>query len=100
MKSEENDFFHFDFQFRSYFSLWLPLAEYSNYSSWSRFLKGREDDNIETIGKQFKAFMESSLPVIEYYNSMGKIDAAKPVDAIFEDVKVVFASLNEKVRHD
>ncbi|GAB4862025.1 hypothetical protein Ancab_037279, partial [Ancistrocladus abbreviatus] len=60
----------------------------------------KEDDNIETIRKRFKVFVESSLPMIEYYNSRGKIrkiDTAKPVDAVFEDVKVVFASLDEKL---
>ncbi|KAF5761299.1 putative UMP/CMP kinase [Helianthus annuus] len=31
--------------------------------------QGREDDNIDTIRKRFKVFLESSLPVIEYYNS-------------------------------
>ncbi|GAB2270884.1 UMP-CMP kinase 3 [Dionaea muscipula] len=62
--------------------------------------QGREDDNIETIRKRFKVYMESSLPVIEYYNSRGKvrkIDAAKPVEAVFEDVKAVFAPLHEKI---
>ncbi|KAL9245542.1 hypothetical protein vseg_019182 [Gypsophila vaccaria] len=55
--------------------------------------QGREDDNIETIRKRFKVYLESSLPVIEHYNSLGKvrkIDAAKPIDAVFEDVKAVF----------
>ncbi|XP_059313083.1 UMP-CMP kinase 3-like isoform X1 [Lycium ferocissimum] len=62
--------------------------------------QGREDDNIETIRKRFKVFMESSLPVIEYYNSKGKvrkIDAAKPVGEVFEAVKAVFAPAAEKV---
>lgn len=35
--------------------------------------KGREDDNIETIRKRFKVFMDSSLPVIQYYESKGKV---------------------------
>ncbi|KAJ8424665.1 hypothetical protein Cgig2_003099 [Carnegiea gigantea] len=55
--------------------------------------EGREDDNIETIRKRFKVYMESSLPVIHYYSNLGKvrkIDAGKPVDAVFEDVKAVF----------
>ncbi|XP_074279487.1 UMP-CMP kinase 3-like isoform X1 [Silene latifolia] len=55
--------------------------------------QGREDDNIETIRKRFKVYLESSLPVIEHYNKLGKvrkIDAAKPVDAVFEDVKAAF----------
>ncbi|GAA0144471.1 nucleotide kinase [Lithospermum erythrorhizon] len=56
--------------------------------------QGREDDNIVTIRKRFKVFMESSLPVIEYYNSKGKvckIDAGKPAEEVFEAVKAVFA---------
>lgn len=55
--------------------------------------QGREDDNIETIKKRFKVYMESSLPVIEYYNAKGKvrkIDAAKPVEEVFEEVKACF----------
>ncbi|PIN00336.1 Uridylate kinase/adenylate kinase [Handroanthus impetiginosus] len=62
--------------------------------------QGREDDNIETIRKRFKVYMESSLPVIEYYNSKGKarkIDAAKPIEEVFEEVKKVFASTGDKV---
>nr|GMC82506.1 UMP-CMP kinase 3 [Ipomoea batatas] len=35
--------------------------------------QGREDDNIETIRKRFKVYMESSLPVIEYYKSKEKV---------------------------
>ncbi|XP_022897884.1 UMP-CMP kinase 3-like isoform X2 [Olea europaea var. sylvestris] len=59
--------------------------------------QGREDDNIETIKKRFKVFMESSLPVIEYYNSKEKIDAGKPVEEVFEAVKAVFTSSYDKV---
>ncbi|XP_062174296.1 UMP-CMP kinase 3-like isoform X2 [Alnus glutinosa] len=61
--------------------------------------QGREDDNIETIRKRFKVFLESSLPVIEHYDSRGKvrkIDAAKPVEEVFESVKAFFTSKNEK----
>ncbi|TKY66264.1 UMP-CMP kinase 3 [Spatholobus suberectus] len=55
--------------------------------------QGRKDDNIETIRKRFKVFMESSLPVIAYYDAKGKvykIDAARPVEEIFESVKTIF----------
>ena len=91
-------------------------------------IQGREDDNIDTIRKRFKVFLESSLPVIEYYNSKGKvrkvmiylvhltasvlafhwchwfcfhpqIDAAKPIEEVFEAVKAVFSPLHEKVKH-
>ncbi|CAL5381213.1 unnamed protein product [Camellia sinensis] len=43
--------------------------------------------------------MESSLPVIQYYDSKGKvrkIDAVKPVEEVFEAVKAVFIPAHEK----
>ncbi|XP_010917203.2 UMP-CMP kinase 3 [Elaeis guineensis] len=61
--------------------------------------QGREDDNIDTIRKRFKVFGESSLPVVEHYNSKGKvkkIDAGKPINEVFEDVKGIFSLLHEK----
>ncbi|KAK3195277.1 hypothetical protein Dsin_026587 [Dipteronia sinensis] len=61
--------------------------------------QGREDDNIETIRKRFKVFLESSLPVVQYYESKGKvrkIDAAKPIEEVFEAVKAVFNAKDEK----
>ncbi|KZV31592.1 UMP-CMP kinase 3, partial [Dorcoceras hygrometricum] len=63
--------------------------------------QGRADDNIETIRKRFKVFLESSLPVIEYYNAKGKvrkIDATKPVEEVFEAVKSVFTTSGDKVK--
>lgn len=62
--------------------------------------QGREDDNVETIRKRFKVFLESSLPVIEYYESKGKvrkIDAAQSIEEVFEAVKAVFTPTNEQV---
>ncbi|XP_059598967.1 UMP-CMP kinase 3 isoform X2 [Vitis vinifera] len=64
--------------------------------------QGREDDNVETIRKRFKVFLESSLPVIEYYESKGKvrkIDAAQSIEEVFEAVKAVFTPTNEQVKH-
>ncbi|KAF3792262.1 UMP-CMP kinase 3 [Nymphaea thermarum] len=64
--------------------------------------QGREDDNIETIRKRFKVFLESSLPVIEYYTSLGKvfkIDAGRRKEKVFEDLECIFSpySLKGKV---
>eukprot|EP00967_Tisochrysis_lutea_P117380 scaffold189790_cov15-Tisochrysis_lutea.AAC.1 len=33
---------------------------------------GRTDDNIETIKKRFRVFVEQSMPVIDQYTSSGK----------------------------
>ncbi|CAI0402883.1 unnamed protein product [Linum tenue] len=61
--------------------------------------QGREDDNIETIRKRFKVFLDSSLPVVEYYAAKGKvkkIDAAKPVQEVFDAVKTIFTPKDDK----
>lgn len=61
--------------------------------------QGRVDDNIETIKKRFNVFVESSLPVIEYYgskNKVKKIDAGKPITEVFEAVKAIFSHTHEK----
>nr|GMD38185.1 UMP-CMP kinase 3-like isoform X1 [Ipomoea batatas] len=63
--------------------------------------QGREDDNIVTIRKRFNVFKESTLPVIEYYKSKGKvqkIDAVKPPNEVFETVKAVFTGGKVKQR--
>ncbi|KAL6861401.1 hypothetical protein ACP4OV_017101 [Aristida adscensionis] len=59
--------------------------------------QGRDDDNIDTIRKRFEVFQESTLPVIQYYEKRGKlkrVDGSKSADAVFEDVKAIFAHLN------
>ncbi|KAM0918290.1 hypothetical protein ACQ4PT_008876 [Festuca glaucescens] len=61
--------------------------------------QGRSDDNIETIRKRFGVFVASSLPVIQYYDSKGmvkKINAAKPIAEVFEDVKTIFQPYGPK----
>lgn len=61
--------------------------------------EGRVDDNIETIRKRFKVFVESSIPVVEHYNAKGKvrkIDAGKPIDEVFNTVKDIFSQFSMK----
>ncbi|KAK1273974.1 UMP-CMP kinase [Acorus gramineus] len=59
--------------------------------------EGRVDDNNETIRKRFKVFVESSIPVIEYYDAKSKVrkvDAGKSIDEVFEAVKSIFTPAN------
>ncbi|KMZ71607.1 Adenylate kinase [Zostera marina] len=56
--------------------------------------QGRDDDNIDTIKKRFRVFVESSLPVVANYNLKGKvrkINAANPIAMVFDDVKIAFS---------
>jgi UMP-CMP kinase len=34
---------------------------------------GRADDNAESIKKRFKVFEQTSMPVVDYYNKLGKV---------------------------
>lgn len=34
---------------------------------------GRSDDNMESIRKRFKTFVNQSVPVVDHYDSQGKV---------------------------
>lgn len=54
---------------------------------------GRTDDNTESIKKRFKTFVETSMPVVNYFEKQGKIInvlANKAPDEIYEVVKDKF----------
>ncbi|OLL27167.1 Uridylate kinase isoform B [Neolecta irregularis DAH-3] len=61
----------------------------------SRLLKrgetsGREDDNIESIKKRFRTFVETTMPVVEYMESKGKVlkvDCLDMPENVFKVVK-------------
>lgn len=58
--------------------------------------QGRSDDNIETIKKRFRVFVEQSLPVITHYRSLGKcktINTDRPVDVIYAEVRKYVTAL-------
>lgn len=51
---------------------------------------GRADDNEESIRKRFRTFVETSMPVVEYFEKQGrtvKIDARPGPDEVFEKTK-------------
>ncbi len=54
---------------------------------------GRADDNTESIKKRFKTFVETSMPVVNYFEKQGrivKVLATKTPDAIYEVIKERF----------
>jgi len=51
---------------------------------------GRADDNAESIKKRFKTFVDTSMPVVEYFEKEGrveKISATEKPDAVYVKVK-------------
>ncbi|KAM0789194.1 bifunctional uridylate/adenylate kinase [Microbotryomycetes sp. NB124-2] len=50
---------------------------------------GRDDDNAESITKRFRTFIETSMPVVDYYREMGKvvdIDSSKAIPDVYSDI--------------
>ncbi|KAI0140874.1 UMP-CMP kinase [Hypoxylon sp. NC0597] len=55
---------------------------------------GREDDNAESIRKRFRTFVETSMPVVEYFEKQDrvvKIDARPEPDKVFEATQAELA---------
>ncbi|KAI0889862.1 uridylate kinase [Annulohypoxylon maeteangense] len=52
---------------------------------------GREDDNAESIRKRFRTFVETSMPVVEYFEGQDrvvKVDARPEPASVFETTTV------------
>lgn len=50
---------------------------------------GRADDNIESIKKRFRTFIETSMPVVEYFDKQKKVikvSCDQPVDEVYGQV--------------
>ena len=51
---------------------------------------GRSDDNEESIKKRFRTFVETSMPVVDYFEKEGrvvKVDATRSKEAVYADTK-------------
>lgn len=54
---------------------------------------GRADDNIESIKKRFRTFVETSMPVVNEFESQGKVvkvGAEKSPEEVYRDVQEEF----------
>ena len=51
---------------------------------------GRSDDNIESIKKRFRTFVDTSMPVVDAFEKQGKvekIEATGTKDEVYEEVE-------------
>jgi UMP-CMP kinase len=54
---------------------------------------GRSDDNVESIRKRFKVFIESTMPIVDTYRDNGKLRVVKTdraVPIVWEEIKAIF----------
>ncbi len=57
---------------------------------------GRSDDNEETLAKRIKTYNESTLPIIQHFDTLSmvkRIDAAKSEDEVYAEVEKVLNEL-------
>lgn len=57
---------------------------------------GRSDDNLETIRKRFKTFIDTSMPVVDHYEKEGKVrklSCLNSVDGVYAEVKSIFSEI-------
>ncbi|KAI0176386.1 uridylate kinase [Hypoxylon sp. FL1284] len=55
---------------------------------------GREDDNAESIRKRFRTFVDTSMPVVDYFDKQGRVvrvDATPAPDQVFVDTQAHLA---------
>jgi len=63
---------------------------------------GREDDNEESIKKRFHTYRETTMPVVEYYNKLGKVaevDSTASVDEVYSNSSDVIRKLFTEQSH-
>ncbi len=56
---------------------------------------GRADDNIDSIRKRFRVFVDTSMPVVDYYDKQGKvvrISCDQPVAEVYRQVEQALAA--------
>ncbi|KAL9603371.1 MAG: hypothetical protein Q9219_001233 [cf. Caloplaca sp. 3 TL-2023] len=50
---------------------------------------GRADDNAESIKKRFRTFVETSMPVVDYFRGEGKVEQVEAIEGPEEVYEVV-----------
>ena len=69
------------------------MVERINYRGQAAGEEKRNDDNMEVLLKRFQVFKEQSIPIIDYYETIGKvrrINANQSADEVYGQVKSVF----------
>ena len=66
------------------------------HSCGSNFLNSRSDDTEKTVKNRIEIYESQTLPIIDYYEDqkiLHKIDAAREINKIYEEIRDIIASL-------
>ena len=78
------------------FNEYFKPATSINHSCDSNFLKKRSDDNEETIINRFETYLNTTLPILNFYkkqNLLHHINGMSEIDQIFDEICHIIASL-------
>ena len=78
------------------FNKYFKPATEKNHICGSKFIIKRSDDNEKTILKRYQAYLNKTLPIIDYYrelNLLHEIDGKIEIDQIFVKISRIIASL-------
>ena len=67
-----------------------------NHECNPKFLAKRSDDNEITISSRFETYNKKTLPILDFYkqqNLLYEINGLAEIDQIFEEIRVIIASL-------
>ena len=78
------------------FNEYFKPATSINHSCDPKFLKKRSDDNEETIINRFETYLNTTLPILNFYeerNLLHYINGMSEIDQIFDEICHIIASL-------
>ena len=67
-----------------------------NHSCDVKFLEKRSDDNKEIIIRRYEAYLDKTLPILNFYkeiNLLHQINGMLEIDAIYDEIRGIIASL-------
>ena len=78
------------------FNKYFNPATSRNHSCDAKFLEKRSDDNKEIIIRRYEAYLDKTLPILNYYreiNLLHQIDGMLEIDVIYSEIRGIIASL-------
>ena len=78
------------------FNKYFNPATSVNHSCDVKFLEKRSDDNKEIIVRRYEAYLDKTLPILNFYkeiNLLHQINGMREIDEIYKEIQGIITSL-------
>ena len=78
------------------FNKYFNPATSRNHTCDAKFLEKRSDDNKEIIIRRYEAYLDKTLPILNFYreiNLLHQINGMLEIDVIYSEIRGIIASL-------